>query len=132
MKILRVAIIILFLSVTAFAAGTKYLLFWVNETMSQANMAKVRDKIAVEFPAVTNIKIADLPRWRVVSNTNKVGRVLCVDMTRWSHKWTQAQAEAWCIENLGDDANKIRWVTDDNPQQALIDGGLERLPVEPE
>lgn len=112
----------------ALAAGNKYLIFWVNETMSTANKLKVSDKIDDEFPSVSEIKFGDLPRWRVVANPSKIGRTLCIDMARWSHKWTAEQARTWCNNNLGSDASKIQWAAGDDPSQTLMDEGLEPVP----
>jgi len=119
---------VLLIALSAFADG-RYLFLWANETMSASDRQKTFQKIKSQFNDAKEVNPADLPRWRVIANTNIVGRVLCIDIAGKHFSFTKADADAWKEANL-DEPNKLQWSTGEGPE-ALYDGGVEPVPGPP-
>lgn len=121
-------IIILCLLATTVLADGKYLFLWLEDSAPAQDKQAIRTKIYQRLKDNVEIDPADLPRWRLAANTNRTGRLLCIDITGKKLDLTKAEAEAWCQANLSQ-PNKLHWVTGDGPN-VPYDNGLEPVPIE--
>lgn len=125
----KLIILILLLALPTRADTNKYLFVWINETMSASNVTKIANKLNVQLDVVTVFNWAEMPQWRSVANTNKIGKVLSLDITGKNLPFSKAQAETWCAANLGSETNKIQWLTG-NTKLEKCTNLIEPIPIE--
>lgn len=115
-----------------------FICLWLN------NSASVNDKQAVKQglnklfnePNQENfIDYAGLPQYRVIANTNIVGRFLVIDEKQIENlgvdlsNVTVAKMNTWKDNNM-ETPNHLQWAKGETWEQVVIDNGLEIVPQE--
>lgn len=130
------AILLLIPAMALTEESGRYIILLVSTKASTNDVAAINEKQAnmTGGTELNTNNIPQLPHWRLVANTNKVAWSLCFDKElpgtgRPPRSVTKASAEAWIATHISN-TNHVRVYRSDDPNQVLIDAGLERVPEE--
>lgn len=115
-----------------------FVILWLNNAASTSDKQAVRAGLNQLFnePKQDNyIAYANLPQYRLVANTNVIGRLLVINEAQLVNlkvdlgNVTVAKLNQW-KDNKMDNPNHLRWARGEDWEQVVRDNGLEQLPIE--
>lgn len=115
-------------------AGPRYIYLWLNNDASANDKQVVKQKIkdsVLDQADIPDGAFANLPQWQLVANTNRVGRVLCLDRTKPNSpitplSITKEQFDNWKAAHM-ENPNHLQSAAGDD-DSVLRAAGLEPVP----
>lgn len=112
-----------------------FIVLWLNNSASMDDRQKVQAGINQLFdePDQQNtISYAGLPQYRVIANTNIVGRMLVIDEKQLENlgvdlsNVTVSKLNTWKQNNM-DNPNHLQWASGDDWKAVVASNGLEKV-----
>jgi hypothetical protein len=112
-----------------------YVGIWTDETISVGGRNEVLAKLQQIGGSAAPLNPAEMPRWRKVSNTNIVGRIVSIRTDIMGVKgfknYNMATFETWKENHLSvSDRSKVRVGAGNCSWKIFVDGGLEPVKEE--
>jgi len=107
-------------------AGDRYRYVWIDETISGIDRVKIKRVIKNKLFDRTEIKVTDLPRWRKISSTNIIGRIVSIDVGKRKFNFTVTNVRMWLRNNISQ-TNKVLIISANSSKEAKAKAGLEAI-----